>query len=69
MVLLAATTAAFFATAVQTEPVEPADRWTFSVSPYFRLPTIGGTLNYQAPPESGGGPEVQAGPVVTIPTG
>jgi hypothetical protein len=33
------------------------------VTPYLWLPTIGGTLNYQAPPGTGGGPEVQVGPV------
>jgi hypothetical protein len=63
MVLLAAATAGFFTTAVQAQPVSPADRWGFSITPYLWLPTIGGTLNYQAPPGSGGGPEVQVGPV------
>ena len=63
LVLLAVTTAGFFPTAVQAQPVKPADRWEFSVTPYLWLPTISGTLNYQAPPGSGGGPQVQVGPI------
>ena len=37
LVLLAVTTAAFFPTAVQAQPVKPADRWEFSVTPYLDM--------------------------------
>ena len=60
--LLAAATASF-TTALQAQAAEPSDRYTFSVTPYLWLPTISGSLNYQAPPDSGGGPQVDVGPV------
>ncbi len=63
MVLLAATTAAFFTTAAQAQSVAPADGWTFSVTPYLWLPNIDGTLKYKVPPGASGSPEVQVGPV------
>ena len=62
IVLLAATTAAFFTTVAQAQSVAPADKWTFSVTPYLWLPNINGTLKYQVPPGTGGSPEVQVGP-------
>jgi hypothetical protein len=62
VVLLAAMTAAFFTTAAQAESVAPADRWTFSVTPYLWLPNINGTLKYSVPPGATGSPEVQVGP-------
>jgi hypothetical protein len=62
MVLLAAMTAGIFATPAQAQSVPPADRWTFSLTPYLWLPNINGTLKYQVPPGTAGSPEVQVGP-------
>jgi opacity protein-like surface antigen len=36
----------------------PSDRWTFSVMPYFWLPSVDGTLNYGPPPPNGGSANV-----------
>jgi hypothetical protein len=41
---------------------ENADTWRFQVTPYLWLPTIDGSLNYQPPAGSGGGPNVSVGP-------
>ena len=40
----------------------PGNQWTFSITPYFWLPNIDGTLKYGVPPGSGGSPEVRVGP-------
>ncbi len=34
------------------------DAWTFSLKPYLWLPNVNGTLKYEIPPGSGGGPTV-----------
>ena len=39
-----------------------SDAWQFSVTPYLWGPTINGDLKYQAPPGTGGSPEVEVGP-------
>jgi hypothetical protein len=39
------------------------DDWQFEITPYFWLPTISGTLNYEPPPDgSGNGLVVEVGP-------
>jgi hypothetical protein len=37
------------------------DMWTFSLKPYLWLPNVNGTLRYEIPPGSGGGPTVDVG--------
>jgi hypothetical protein len=39
----------------------PSDMWTFAVRPYLWLPNVNGTLKYDIPPGSGGGPTVDLG--------
>lgn len=42
-----------------------SEEWTFHLTPYLWLPTIDGTLNYDAPPAGGAGagrPRVEVGP-------
>jgi hypothetical protein len=53
--------AAIFTAPVQAQSVEPADTWTFSITPYLWLPNVNGTLKYDVPPDSGS-PEVETGP-------
>src|SRR5436190_19876329 len=36
-------------------PAAADDSWKFSVTPYLWLPTLNGELNYQLPPDAGGG--------------
>jgi hypothetical protein len=38
------------------------DEWKYSLTPYFWLPTIDGTLKYNLPPGSGGSPNISVGP-------
>jgi hypothetical protein len=37
------------------------DKWTFAVKPYLWLPNVNGTLKYNIPPGSSGGPTVDLG--------
>jgi len=62
MVLLAAITAALFTTPALAQSVAPADRWTFSITPYLWVPNINGTLKYSVPPGISGSAEVEVGP-------
>lgn len=39
-----------------------ADDWQLSITPYFWLPNIDGTLKFSIPPDAGGSPTVGAGP-------
>ena len=39
----------------------PTDTWTFSLKPYLWVPGVSGTLKYEIPPGSGGGPTVDLG--------
>ena len=41
---------------------DKTDTWQFQVTPYIWLPTIEGSLHYQPPPGSGGGPNIGLGP-------
>jgi hypothetical protein len=41
---------------------DDSDHWQFSVTPYLWLPSIGGALNYQLPPGTGGNPTFDIGP-------
>jgi len=61
MVLLALMTAAIITVTAQAQSVAPASPWAFSITPYFWMPNINGTLNYGAYP-GGGGPSVEVGP-------
>lgn len=38
------------------------ESWTFSLTPYFWLPNVNGTLKYASPPGGGARPEVDTGP-------
>jgi len=40
---------------------DPSDTWTFALKPYLWLPNVIGTLKYEIPPGSGGGPTVDVG--------
>jgi len=51
---------AFLSTAHAESP-PPDDQWTFAVKPYLWLPNVNGTLRYEIPPGSGGGPTVDLG--------
>ena len=45
------------------EPAGGNDVWHYRLTPYLWLPTIGGDLRYEAPPDSGAGsPTVDVGP-------
>ena len=46
---------ALVAPAVQAQA--PADRWTFTLTPYVWLPSVDGSLRY-GPPATGGAPNV-----------
>ncbi|MEL7538102.1 MAG: hypothetical protein AAFM91_13710 [Pseudomonadota bacterium] len=39
-----------------------SDEWTYYLTPYLWLPTIDGTINYDAPSDGTGGPSVAIGP-------
>ncbi len=60
--IVAWTSIALFALLVpfsgRAENAPPAHRWQFSVTPYLWVPSPNGTLKYEIPPGSGGGPEV-----------
>jgi hypothetical protein len=43
---------------------DDSDHWQFSVTPYLWLPSIGGALNYQLPPGTGGNPTFDIGPTL-----
>lgn len=63
MVLLASmTAAAIFTAPAHAQAVAPANKWTFSITPYLWLPNINGTLKYSVPPGVGGSPDVETGP-------
>ncbi len=62
LILLAAIAAAIFTAPAQAQSVEPADQWTFSVTPYLWLPNVNGTLKYNIPPGAPASPEVETGP-------
>ena len=40
----------------------PGSQWTFSITPYFWLPNIDGTLKYGVPRGAGGGRRLRVGP-------
>ncbi len=46
----------------QTQTQAPADRWTFSITPYLWLPNVNGTLNYSVPPGALASPKIEVGP-------
>ena len=50
-----------FSSPGRAEDTAPSPQWTFSVKPYLWLPNVNGTLNYEIPPGSGGGPSVDLG--------
>lgn len=51
-----------FAAMLCASPVQAADDWSFSLTPYLWLPTIDGQLTFNIPPGGGGSPNVEAGP-------
>ncbi len=53
----------FFSPAYADSPA-PIDKWTFAVKPYLWLPGVNGTLRYEIPAGSGGGPTVDLGTYV-----
>jgi hypothetical protein len=62
MVLLVTIIAAIFTASAHAQSIAPADKWTFSITPYLWLPNINGTLKYNVPPGAGGSPDVETGP-------
>ena len=50
-----------FSSAAHAESLPPDDKWHFAVKPYMWLPNVNGTLRYEIPPGSGGGPTVDLG--------
>ena len=50
-----------FLSAAHAESFPPDDKWHFAVKPYMWLPNVNGTLRYEIPPGSGGGPTVDLG--------
>lgn len=50
-----------FSSPAHAESLSSSDTWTFAVKPYLWLPNVNGTLRYEIPPGSGGGPTVDLG--------
>jgi len=59
----AVTLIALLATSPTLAEPEAGNGWHYKLAPYLWLPTIGGDLRYEAPPDSGtGAPTVEVGP-------
>src|SRR5262245_43526199 len=55
--------AALALTATSGTSAAEDDTWQFAITPYVWLPSFEGTGDFETPPDGGGQPEVEVGPV------